>query len=111
MLVGVEATRSSAILPEPVKAMPAIRDNTALSRFELEDGGVTAVLNYRLAGHVLTLTHTETPVAARGRGLASQLVKGALDEVRARGLKIVPRCPFVRAYLGKHPEYSELIDR
>jgi uncharacterized protein len=51
-----------------------IRDNTALSRFELESGGVTAFLNYRLDGGVITLQHTETPVGARGRGLASQLV-------------------------------------
>jgi predicted GNAT family acetyltransferase len=95
--------------PLPVKAMPAIRDNTALSRFELDDGGVIVVLNYRLAGHVITLAHTETPVAARGRGLASRLVEGVLQEARARGLKIVPRCPFVTAYLAKHPEFRDLM--
>ena len=90
--------------------MPApIRDNTALSRFELDAGGVTAFLNYRLAGNVMTLMHTETPVAARGRGLASQLVAGVLDEMRRRGLKIVPRCPFVCAYLAKHPQFRDLV--
>jgi hypothetical protein len=57
----------------------------------------------------MTLMHTETPVAARGRGLASQLVAGVLDEMRRRGLKIVPRCPFVSAYLAKHPEYRDLV--
>jgi uncharacterized protein len=93
----------------PVKAMPAIRDNTALSRFELDDGGVTVVLNYRLAGNMLTLVHTETPVAARGRGLASRLVEAVLQEARARGLKVVPRCPFVSAYLEKHPEFRDLM--
>jgi uncharacterized protein len=89
--------------------MPAIRDNTALSRFELDDGGVIVVLNYRLAGNMITLAHTETPVAARGRGLASRLVEGVLQEARARGLKIVPRCPFVTAYLEKHPEFRNLV--
>jgi uncharacterized protein len=89
--------------------MPDICDNTALSRFELESGGVTAFLNYRLDGGVITLQHTETPVAARGRGLASQLVQGVLDIVRARGQKIVPPCAFVRAYLAKHPEYRDLV--
>jgi predicted GNAT family acetyltransferase len=90
--------------------MPSpIRDNAALSRFELEAGGVTAFMNYRLAGSVMTLAHTETPVAARGRGMASQLVKGVLEEVRRRGLKIVPRCPFVSAYLTKHPEFGDLV--
>jgi predicted GNAT family acetyltransferase len=92
-----------------MKAMSAIRDNTALSRFELDDGGVTVVLNYRLAGHVLTLTHTETPVAARGRGLASRLVEAVLRQARERGLKIVPRCAFVGAYLDKHPEFRDLV--
>jgi predicted GNAT family acetyltransferase len=89
--------------------MPAIRDNTALSRFELDDGGVTVVLNYKLAGKVMTLAHTETPVAARGRGLASRLVEAVLQQARARGLKIVPRCPFVGAYLEKHPEFRDLV--
>jgi uncharacterized protein len=48
-------------------------------------------------------------VQARGRGLASQLVAGALENVRARGLKVVPRCPFVRAYIARHPEYRDLL--
>ncbi len=89
--------------------MPSpIRDNTALSRFELEAGGVTAFMKYRLNGGVLTLDHTETPVEARGRGIASRLVAGVLEQARARGLKIVPRCPFVSAYLARHPEYRDL---
>jgi len=87
----------------------AIRDNAALSRFELEDGGVTAFMTYRLAGDVITFQHTETPVAARGRGLASRLVRGALDIARTRGLKVVPRCAFVRAYLAKHPEFRDVV--
>lgn len=88
-----------------------VRDNTARSRFELEADGVTVFMNYRLTGNVISLDHTETPVAGRGRGLASRLVESVLQMVRARGLKVVPRCPFVRAYLGRHPEYSDLIER
>ena len=86
-----------------------IRDITALSRFELDDGGVTAVLNYKLAGDVITFEHTETPVAARGRGLASRLVQGALEAARARRLKVVPRCSFVRAFLAKHPDFRDIL--
>ncbi len=87
----------------------AIRDNTTLSRFELDDGGVTAVLNYMLAGNVITFAHTETPVAARGRGLASRLVQGALGTARARRLKVLPRCAVVRAYLATHPEFRDVV--
>jgi uncharacterized protein len=87
----------------------AVRDNAARSRFELDAGGVTAFMNYRIDGNVISLDHTETPLAARGRGLASRLVEGALQIVRARGLKVVPRCPFVRAYIDKHPEYGDLV--
>ena len=87
----------------------SVHDNAARSRFELDGDGVTAFMNYRLADGVMSLDHTETPAAARGRGLASRLVEGALQIVRQRGLKVVPRCPFVGAYLAKHPEYSDLV--
>jgi len=90
--------------------MPAdIRDNTALSRFELDAGGVMAFMNYRLRDGVITLDHTETPPQGRGRGIASQLTAGVLEIARARGLKVVPRCPFVRAYVAKHPEFGDLL--
>jgi predicted GNAT family acetyltransferase len=86
-----------------------VRDNAALSRFELDAGGVMAFMNYRLADGVITLDHTETPQQARGRGIASQLTAGVLAIARARGLKVVPRCPFVRVYLAKHPEFHDLL--
>jgi len=91
------------------ESLPVIRDNKALSRFELQSQGVTVFLNYHIDGGTITLQHTETPVEARGRGLASQLVHGVLENARARGLKVVPRCAFVRAYLAKHPEFAELV--
>ncbi len=86
----------------------AVRDNTALSRFELDAGGVTAFVTYRLDDGVITLQHTETPPLARGQGIASQLIEGTLNMVRARGLKMIPQCDFVRAYIAKHPEYRDL---
>jgi uncharacterized protein len=95
-----------------IAAMPSdVRDNTALSRFELDADGTTAFTNYSLDGDVITLNHTETPVEARGRGIASRLVEGELDLIRARGLKVVPRCPFVSAYMARHPEYNDLLAR
>lgn len=86
-----------------------VRDNPALARFELDVNGVTAVANYQLKGGVMTITHTEVPPQARHGGIASQLIAGALQVARARGLKIVPRCSFVKAYVDEHPEVRDLL--
>jgi uncharacterized protein len=86
-----------------------VRDNPALSRFELDVNGVTAVANYQLNGRVMTLTHTEVPPQARHDGIASQLIAGALQAARTRGFRIVPRCSFVKAYVDKHPEVRDLL--
>jgi predicted GNAT family acetyltransferase len=87
--------------------MPAVYDNKALSRFELEAEGGLAFANYRLAPGTVIITHTETPRELRGRGIASALVKGALALIRAEGLKVVAGCGFVAAYLKKHPEEAD----
>lgn len=88
--------------------MPAVRDNKVLSRFELDAEGGLAFASYRLAPDKVIITHTETPRALRGRGIASELVKGALDIIRADGQKVVAGCGFVVDYLDKHPEYADL---
>jgi predicted GNAT family acetyltransferase len=85
-----------------------VRNNTALSRFELDVDGSVAFANYRLAPGVVVITHTETPAALRGRGIASQLIEGALTQIRANGLKVVAGCGFVVDYLAKHPDFSDL---
>jgi uncharacterized protein len=87
----------------------AVRDNTRLSRFELDADGVTAFANYAIAGNVITFTHTEVPTAARHAGIASRLIEGALEAVRARRLKLVPHCSFVRDYFDKHQENHDLL--
>jgi predicted GNAT family acetyltransferase len=66
--------------------MPAIlHDDPTLFRFEMEDDGVLAVANYRLADNLITFTHTEVPRQARGHGVASRLIAGALETARTRG--------------------------
>jgi len=85
-----------------------VRDNKARSRFELDVDGDIAFANYRLAPSKVIITHTETPAALRGRGIASELVKGALELIRSDGLKVVAACGFVVDYLKKHPEFSDL---
>ncbi len=86
----------------------SVRDNKSLGRFELDAEGAVAFANYRLAPGKVIITHTETPRALRGRGIASELVKGALDLIRADGLKVVAGCGFVVDYLDKHPEFADL---
>ena len=78
-------------------------DNPALSRFELAIDGQTAFLSYERKADSLRLIHTEVPEALRGRGFGETLVKGALEAARAEGVRVVAVCPFVRAYLTKHP--------
>jgi predicted GNAT family acetyltransferase len=86
-----------------------VRDNATESRFELDVGGHLAVAYYRLSPGIVTLTHTEVPPALSGQGVGSRLIKGALEQVRARGLKVIAKCAFVSGYLGKHPEFGDLI--
>lgn len=86
-----------------------VRNNAAQNRFELDADGGTAVAYYRLTPGLITFTHTETPFALRGRGVASRLVRSALEAARAQGLKVVPACAFVGAYIAKHPEFGDLL--
>ncbi|MBR0758193.1 N-acetyltransferase [Bradyrhizobium jicamae] len=88
--------------------MAAVRDNRDLNRFELDVEGGLAFANYRLTPLAVIITHTETPRALRGRGIASELVKGALDLIRADGNKVIAGCGFVVDYLRKHPEYADI---
>ena len=85
-----------------------VRDNKSRHRFELDADGALAFADYRLTPTIVIITHTETPPALRGRGIASELVKGALELIRADGLKVVAGCGFVVDYLRKHPEFADL---
>jgi predicted GNAT family acetyltransferase len=89
--------------------MPDVIDNRPHHRFELEVDGHVARSFYELADGVITFVHTEVPPELGGRGIGSFLVQGALQKVRAEGLRVVPQCPFVKAWIGKHPEYKDLL--
>ncbi|WP_166143797.1 GNAT family N-acetyltransferase [Methylosinus sp. RM1] len=93
------------------KAHGAVHDNVELDRFELDLEDGTAVAYYRMAPGAIVFTHTETPAALRGKGAASELIRGALQWARARGLKVVPECSFVADYIARHPEFAELVLR
>ena len=80
-------------------------------RFELEQDGHTAALDYTLAGDVLALLETEVPDALRGTGIATLLVRTAFDYAREHHLKVDVVCPFVAGYLKTHSEYDDLLLR
>lgn len=86
-----------------------VTDNADESRYELNVDGHVATLAYHRRGGILYLTHTEVPEALEGRGVGSRIVKHALDTARAAGEKVAPWCPFVRAYIRRHPEYEEIV--
>jgi uncharacterized protein len=81
-------------------------DNAKASRYELNVDGQIATLVYARRAKAVVLVHTEVPSSLRGRGIASTLAAFAIDAARREGLLIVARCPFVRAYLRKHPHVS-----
>ena len=75
----------------------SVSNNAAQHRFELEVDGHIAAAYYERSGDVVTFEHTEVPAELGGKGIGSKLIKGALDQVRAEGLKVVAQCPFVKA--------------
>jgi uncharacterized protein len=89
--------------------MAVVRDNKVKSRFELDVEGGVAFANYRDTPAAVIITHTETPRALRGRGIASQLIEGALALIRADGRKVTAGCAFVVDYLRQHPEYGDMV--
>ncbi|HEY0696997.1 MAG TPA: GNAT family N-acetyltransferase [Micromonospora sp.] len=88
-----------------------VRDNPAESRYEILDGEqVVGFATYRLTGGRIAFLHTEVDPAHAGRGLAGQLVTWALDDVRRRGLTVLPFCPYVRSFIARHAErYLDLV--
>jgi uncharacterized protein len=86
-----------------------VSDNPAHHHYELEVEGHLAKTYYKIEGGVITFIHTEVPSELGGKGVGSRLIKGALDQVRAKGLKVIAQCPFVKAYIEKHPEYADLL--
>ena len=87
----------------------AIRHEPEARRFVAAVGGKSAYITYRqLDGRILELLHTYVPREFRGSGVASQLTARALEYARELGCRVVPSCPFVAAYIERHPEYREL---
>ena len=93
--------------PEP--PVIDIRHNADAQRFEAFVDGKLCRADYRMHDGVMRLVHTEVPYAYEGRGIAGQLVAAALVHARAHGLKVVPACSYVHAYMRRHPETHDLL--
>ena len=89
--------------------MTDVVNNKAHHRYELVVDGHLAATYYKLADDIITFIHTEVPPELGGKGVGSRLVKGALDQVRAEGLKVIAQCPFVKAWIDKHSDYADLL--
>ena len=87
-----------------------VRDDPATARYVAEmDGQEVGFAAYAAGSNPVVFTHTEVEHPTRERGIGTALVRAALDDVRARELLIVPRCPFVAAFLRRHSEYQDLV--
>ena len=89
--------------------MTEVVNNKAHHRYELTVDGHLAATYYKISDNVITFIHTEVPPELGGKGIGSKLVKGALDQVRSDGLKVIAQCPFVKGYIDKHPDYADLL--
>lgn len=90
--------------------MATLTDNISEARFEMPVEGHTAFVTYRRCDDgVISLNHAEVPRALEGRGIGARLVRATLDQVRSEGLKVVPRCSFIRAFIERNPEYADLL--
>ncbi|GAB6901194.1 GNAT family N-acetyltransferase [Kineosporia succinea] len=90
--------------------MADVRENRDLNRFEIwVDDALAGFTEHRGLGPVVSFVHTEIAPEYGGQGLATQLIRSALDTERERGSKILPVCPFVKAFVEKHPEYLDLV--
>jgi predicted GNAT family acetyltransferase len=88
----------------------AVTDNEAQQRYEITaDGELAGFTQYRRPPSMIAFVHTEIDPRFEGRGLGGQLVSAALDGARANGLAVLPYCPFVNAYIKRHPEYADLV--
>ena len=89
----------------------AVIENASAERYELHvDGVLAGYVDYRDDSTGRGLTHTEVDPSLEGRGLGGRLVRGALDDLVERRLRLIPICPYVRSYLERHPQYLELVD-
>ncbi len=97
-------------MPDAESNSPEVRHNAARSRYEINlDGRLAGIADYRADGDTIVFPHTEIEPAMRNQGLGAELVRAALDDVRARGGRVVAQCWYVAEFIDQHPEYADLL--
>jgi uncharacterized protein len=86
-----------------------VTNNATAQRYEVQVGEYVAFAAYHLNGDTITFTHTEVPKELEGGGVGGKLARFALDDARARERRVIPECPFIAAYIRRHPEYQDLV--
>lgn len=88
--------------------MPTLLNNTHKKRYELEVDGHLAFADYRLDGKTLFIPHVEAAPELRGKGTAGELMRGVLEDARAKQLMVIPICSYAASWLERHPEFHDL---
>ncbi|NNG11277.1 MAG: N-acetyltransferase [Arenibacter sp.] len=84
-------------------------DNTEDKQYEFHIEGVLAKIEYIKTKDKIYLTHTEVPKPLEGKGIASSLVHSVLEDIEKKDLTLIPMCPFVAAYIKRHPDWKKLV--
>jgi predicted GNAT family acetyltransferase len=106
----MDSARAGAEGSPGVDATVEIADRPERSRYEVSVGGhLGGVATYKLGDGEITFVHTEIDRSFAGRGLGSRVAAYVLDDARARSLRVLPLCPFIRRYIRSHPEYQDLV--
>lgn len=93
-----------------MEKVPKLINNENAKQYELEAEGLKARIEYIIAkDNVIYLTHTEVPKPLEGKGVGSSIVKLTLEDIKSNGLQLMPLCPFVAAYIKRHPEWNEIL--
>jgi uncharacterized protein len=93
------------------RATAVLRDNRDDQAYEAEvDGEVIGIIGYQDAAARRVLVNTSVDPAHRHQGIAHQLIRFALDDIRARQLKLTIMCPIVGNFIRERPEYADLVD-
>ena len=90
---------------------PDVTNDVEHQRFVLHlDGEIAGIAEYETRPGRIVFTHTEVDPKFEGKGVGGRLAKAALDDARAHDLRVVPRCPFIAGWIGRHPDYADLVE-